>query len=251
MFSYSKIEVISNALFYQRRDCVCYYSRCCIIVAPSRRHDRFIQICPALRMVASGCIKFREANRAVKIDAAGCEADRQVGLVAAQESRFLIPSLNASRDLKFACTCIRVYRDIRAFHPQSFRPRTERAEKGPPAWERGLDQLNVDLSQSANSHSLSLFLSMLNLSIDLVSSNLNVACHASMNIAIQFARRAPVLSGPFYFRRFLGVLALRLDCKLRSYQPLCARSCARRSWSWKAQGVGRSFPFSCFGKTCS
>ncbi|CAL1676397.1 unnamed protein product [Lasius platythorax] len=72
---------------------------------------------------------------------------------------------------------------LRAFHPKVFGP-AERAEKGPPASDWiGLDQLNVDLSQSANSQS-----PVPNLSIDLVSSyNFNVAFHAPVDIAIQFA----------------------------------------------------------------
>lgn len=49
---------------------------------------------------------------------------------------------------------VRVYRDVRVHPAKVFPcPAGERAGKGPPAWQRGLDRLNVDLSQSANSQS--------------------------------------------------------------------------------------------------
>lgn len=82
------------------------------------------------------------------------------------------------------------------FHPKVF-GLAERAGKGPPASEHGLDQLNVDLSQSANSQS-----PVLNLSVDLVSSyNFNVAFHAPIDTVIQFApvRTAALL---LYLRPF-------------------------------------------------
>jgi len=101
----------------------------------------------------------------------------------AQESRFLIVSLNVSRGLKFVC--MYVYRDVQAFHPKVFGP-IERSGKGGACLGAriGLDQLNVDSSQSANSQT-----PVLNLSVDLVSFyNFNVAFHALIDIAIQFAR---------------------------------------------------------------
>lgn len=78
-----------------------------------------------------------------------------------------------------------VYRDVRAFHPKVFGP-IERAGKGGACLGAriGLDQLNVDSSQSANSQT-----PVLNLNVDLVSFyNLNVAFHAPIDIAIQFTR---------------------------------------------------------------
>lgn len=107
-----------------------------------------------------------------------------------------------------------VYRDVRAFPPQSFWLR-RKGRKGAACLEAriGLDQLNVDLSQSANNRS-----PVPNLSIDLVSSyNFNVAFHAALDIAIQFARRSPAL-GPFYLYRFLRAATLYFNCKIRNYQ---------------------------------
>lgn len=102
-----------------------------------------------------------------------------------QESRFPIVSSNVSRSLKFVCMYVYVSGCSRAFHPKVFDP-IERAGKGGACLGAriGLDQLNVDSSQSANSQT-----PVLNLSVDLVSFyNFNVAFHAPIDIAIQFAR---------------------------------------------------------------
>jgi len=83
-----------------------------------------------------------------------------------------------------------VYRDVRAFPPQSFWL-CRKGRKGAACLEAriGLDQLNVDLSQSANNRS-----PVPNLSIDLVSSyNFNVAFHAVIDIVILFTRRASAI----------------------------------------------------------
>lgn len=87
----------------------------------------------------------------------------------------------------------------------------------------GLDQLNADLSQSANNRS-----PVPNLSIDLVSSyNFNVAFHATIDIAIQFIRCASVFLGPSYLYRFLRAATLYFNYKIQNWRPLTLTFCIR------------------------